>query len=128
MAQLVKNCLQCGKLGLDPWVGKIPWRRERLTTPVFWSGEFHGLYSQTRLTFTSVILITPKSQWLENRLISCSVYMSKIGHLEASSGSQIKTSHHLEHTITKREGKRVASYTPEAFIMKGYTSFLCTFH
>jgi len=30
---------------LDPWVGKIPWRRERLPTPVFWPGEFHGLYS-----------------------------------------------------------------------------------
>ena len=28
----------------DPWVGKIPWRRERLPTPVFWPGEFHGLY------------------------------------------------------------------------------------
>ena len=27
-----------------PWVGKIPWRRERLLTPVFWPGEFHGLY------------------------------------------------------------------------------------
>ena len=30
----------------DPWVGKIPWRRERLPTPVFWPGESHGLYSQ----------------------------------------------------------------------------------
>ena len=29
----------------DPWVGKIPWRRERLPTPVFWPREFHGLYS-----------------------------------------------------------------------------------
>ena len=29
----------------DPWVGKIPWRRERLPTSVFWPGEFHGLYS-----------------------------------------------------------------------------------
>ena len=27
------------------FVGKIPWRRERLPTPVFWPGEFHGLYS-----------------------------------------------------------------------------------
>ena len=25
-----------GDLGFDPWVGKIPWRRERLPTPVFW--------------------------------------------------------------------------------------------
>ena len=37
--------MQCGRPGFDPWVGKIPWRRERLPTPVFWSGEFHGLYS-----------------------------------------------------------------------------------
>ena len=29
----------------DPWVGKIPWRREKLPTPVFWLGELHGLYS-----------------------------------------------------------------------------------
>ena len=26
----------------DPWVGKIPWRREWLPTPVFLPGEFHG--------------------------------------------------------------------------------------
>ena len=36
--------LQCGKPGFDPWVGKVPWRRERLPTSVFWPGEFHGLY------------------------------------------------------------------------------------
>ena len=37
-------CLQCGRLGFDPWIGKILWRRERLLTAVFWPGEFHGLY------------------------------------------------------------------------------------
>ena len=37
--------LQCRRPGFDPWVGKIPWRRERVPTPVFWPGEFHGLYS-----------------------------------------------------------------------------------
>ena len=37
-----------GDLGLIPgipWVGKIPWRREWLLTPLFWLGEFHGIYS-----------------------------------------------------------------------------------
>ena len=29
----------------ETWVGKIPWRRERLPTPVFWPRKFHGLYS-----------------------------------------------------------------------------------
>ena len=36
--------LQCRRPGFDPWVGKILWKRERLPTPVFWPGEFHGLY------------------------------------------------------------------------------------
>ena len=31
--------------GVNPWVGKIRWRRERLPTSVFWLGEFHELYS-----------------------------------------------------------------------------------
>ena len=30
---------------VSPWIGKIPWRRESLPTPVFCPGEFHGLYS-----------------------------------------------------------------------------------
>ena len=29
----------------ETWVGKTPWRRERLPTPVFWPREFWGLYS-----------------------------------------------------------------------------------
>ena len=41
MAQLVKN----PPAMLDTWVGKIPWRRERLPTPVFWPAEFHELYN-----------------------------------------------------------------------------------
>ena len=45
MAQLVKNRLQCGRNGFDPKVGKIPWKRERLPTLVFWPGKFHGISS-----------------------------------------------------------------------------------
>ena len=44
VAQLVKKCLQCGRSGFNSQVGNIPWRRERLPTPVFWPGEFQGLY------------------------------------------------------------------------------------
>ena len=34
--------LQFRSLGFDPWVGKIPWRRKRLPTPVFLPGELYG--------------------------------------------------------------------------------------
>ena len=40
-----RTCLQCGRPGFDPWVGKNPWRREKLPTPVFWPRKFQGLYS-----------------------------------------------------------------------------------
>ena len=42
MAQLVKNPPAMGETWFQSWVGKIPWRREWLPTPIFWPGEFHG--------------------------------------------------------------------------------------
>ena len=41
VAQLVKSLLAMW----ETWVWKISLRREQLPTPVFWSGEFHGLYT-----------------------------------------------------------------------------------
>ena len=38
-----------GDTRFDLWVGKIPWRRERLSTPVFLPGESHGQRSLTGL-------------------------------------------------------------------------------
>jgi len=35
----------CNVGNLGPWIGKIPWRRERLPTLIFWLREFHGLHS-----------------------------------------------------------------------------------
>ena len=47
VAQLVKNLpamWESWARSLD-WEEGKGWRRERLPTPVFWPGEFHGLYS-----------------------------------------------------------------------------------
>ena len=46
-----KICLQCRRLGFDPWVGKIPWRREYwihssiLAWKILWTEEPGGLAS-----------------------------------------------------------------------------------
>ena len=42
LAQMVKNPLQCGRPGFNPWVGKIPWRRAWKPIPVFFPGKSHG--------------------------------------------------------------------------------------
>jgi len=42
VAQLVKNPPAMQETWYSPWAGKIPWRKEKLPTPVFWPGEFHG--------------------------------------------------------------------------------------
>ena len=36
------QCRRRERRGFDPWVGKIPWRREWQPTPVFLPGESHG--------------------------------------------------------------------------------------
>ena len=70
VAQLVKNPPACRSPGFNPWVGKTPWRREQLPTPVFWPGEFHGLYSPwgrkesdttERLSLSHLYLTTEKT-------------------------------------------------------------------
>ena len=45
IAPLVKNPPEMWETWVWSWVGRIPWRRERLPTPVFWPGEFHRLCS-----------------------------------------------------------------------------------
>ena len=58
--------LECRRPGFDPWAGRIPWRRERLPTPVFlpgnsmdrgaWWATVHGVPKSptqlSNLTFT----------------------------------------------------------------------------
>jgi len=39
------QCKRHRKLGLHPWVGKIPWRRAWQPTPVILPAEFHGQWS-----------------------------------------------------------------------------------
>ena len=36
------QCRRSKRRGLDPWIGKIPWRRARQPTPVFLPGQSHG--------------------------------------------------------------------------------------
>ena len=43
-----ESTYNAGDLGFNPWVRKIPWRREWLLTPVFLPGESHGQRSLAR--------------------------------------------------------------------------------
>ena len=52
--------MQCGRPGFNPGIGKIPWRRERLPTPVFWPGECRGLQSMGSQRDTTERLIICK--------------------------------------------------------------------
>ena len=97
VAQLVKNLPACRRPGFGPWVGKTPWRRERLPTPVFlvwripmdrgaWQAMVHGIAkSQTRLSdSTAKYNVQGNSHktiiWLFNRNFAG----QKIGMLDAN--------------------------------------------
>ena len=49
--------LQCRRPRFDPWVGKIPWRREWLSSPVFLPGE-----SMDRGAWWATVHVVTKSQ------------------------------------------------------------------
>ena len=71
--------------GSDPWIGKIPWRRERLPTPVFWPGEFHGLYipwGSKELDMTERLSVT-------SLLTSCLLKSYTVMHSDDVSSSKL---------------------------------------
>ena len=62
--------LQCGRLGFDPWVGKISKGRQRIPPPVFWPGEFYGLYTPWSLKESDTtewhsLLLSLPAKWSE---------------------------------------------------------------
>ena len=75
MAQRLKHLLQCRRPGFDPWVGKIPWRRNWqlqyscLENPIdgeAWWATVHGVAkSRTQLsdfTFTYFLRTSPNPE------------------------------------------------------------------
>ena len=80
--------LKCERTGFHPWVGKIPWRRERLPTLVFWPGEFQGLYSlwgRNKLDMTEQLSL---SHFMHNYYFKYLHYLKKIFFSHESSSSQ----------------------------------------
>ena len=78
------QCRRCKRRRFDPWVGKIPWSRQRLPTSVFLSGKFHGQRSlsgyhpwgrkqldmieqpSTAQFFTANLLFSPNTSVVQN--------------------------------------------------------------
>ena len=72
MAVVVKkmpaNAGHVKRHGFDPWVSKIPWRREWQPTPVFLPREYHGQrslvgYSPWDHKESAMIKVTEDTQW-----------------------------------------------------------------
>ena len=80
IAQLIKNPPAMRETWVTSLGWEDPWRRERLPTPVFWPGEFRGLYSprghkeldtteQLSLSFSPLnpdFFLTPVESWGPN--------------------------------------------------------------
>ena len=78
VAQTIKNLSAMRRLGFNPWVGKIPWRRAWQPTPVFlpgeslWTEEPGGLQSMglQRVGHNWAMVVS----WLDMMNVSCSVW------------------------------------------------------
>ena len=89
------QCRRHKRRGFDPWVGKIPWRRERLPAPVFCPGECHGLYSprgrkelDTTEHFSHVLGTELRSGWSRGLPVTPQRHLCPLALLPALQGSQ----------------------------------------
>ena len=76
---MIKICLECGRPGFTPWVGKISWRREWLPTPVFLPGESHG---QRTLAGYSPWGCRVGHNWETSTFTHLGLYIQKVGKLD----------------------------------------------
>ena len=77
-----ESACNAGDLGSIPELGRLPWRRERLPTPVFWPGEFHEMYGTYPGMGLQSLAEPPSSgiQWI----FSASVSLCLIGLQQGS--------------------------------------------
>ena len=95
-------CLQCRRLGFDPWVRKIPWRRKWQPTVVLLPGKSHGQ--------RSLVGYSPwghKELDQTERLHFHMVITKQISIIESQKKGK-KPNHNTKdsHQITKEESKR----------------------
>ena len=62
---------QCRRPGCDPWVRKLPWRREWLPTPVFLLGKPHRQRGAWWATVHGVAKESDVTEWLTNTMYAC---------------------------------------------------------
>ena len=107
------QCRRRRRLRFDPWVGKIPWRRKWLPTPVSLPGESDG----QRSLATTVHGVTNSRTWLKQ--LSMQMWMT-----QTLWGKEDKPVVFLK---TKQEGihwnhRRVRTRAPSVFLISTLTN------
>ena len=69
-----ESAYQCRRCRFDPWVRKIPQRREWLPTLVFFPRKSHGEMSLVGYSLWNLLLPTPKEKTLKI-FFKCVIYM-----------------------------------------------------
>ena len=83
----VSVCLQCGRPGFGPWVGKIPWRRKEQPTPVLSPRKSHGWRSLVQATVHG---ITKSQAWLSDFPLT-SLITQTVKNLPAVQETQVQS-------------------------------------
>ena len=83
---------------MDSWVGKIHWRRDKLPTPVFWPGEFHGLQSSwgckelDTTEKTKIMASGPIASWqIDGETVSDFIFLGAKIMADGDGSHEIKT-------------------------------------
>ena len=106
--EAASQCRSCKGHGVDPWVGKIPWRRTRQPTPVFLPGASHG--QKSLAGYSPRGCKESDSMRARQSKLGVSLVFRQVGSLRSGSRESIMTSSRLNAAA----GGRYLPFTSEA--------------
>ena len=109
MAWTVKNLSAMQETQFNPWVGKIPWRREWQPTPLFLPGKSHGQRSLAGCSPRGP-KGSEKSDWLSTQtcafFTTCSLQQTDVQFVKG------KNQHLLSKSANPQMGEAWLNYSP----------------
>ena len=74
-----------GRSGFDPWIGKIPWKREMLPIPVFWPGELNSPWGRKESDTTERLSLSHFHFLYQQHHLGRPIFSLEIGNIQSKS-------------------------------------------
>ena len=106
-----ESAFQFRRCNFDPWVGKIPWRRQWQLTPVFFPGESHGQRSLVGYSSWGHKTWTQLKQLRKHTISSSGILSASVQFSSVQSLSCVRLCDSMQHARPPRPSPPPRAYS-----------------